>query len=94
MGYTINFSKSNFWRAEVCVNTGDVPDKIRGKSLVTVVKRVEFDRKGVSVLPAPNLRSVEETQELFKLAKWVKGKMEFVGYALRNRSTGFYYVYN
>jgi hypothetical protein len=44
-------------------------------------------------LPAPKLRNVQDNQELFKLMKWVKNKMEFVGFALRNRDTGFYYVY-
>lgn len=96
----ISTPKSEFWRAEAALNNGVIPESIRGKPLVGVVDRPVFNRFRITLLQGDHLKKVEEDQELFVLKKYVNGKFDFVGYALRFRSTtdqdalrGYYMVY-
>lgn len=75
---------------------GIVPEKLNGQPYVAKVRRGEIERRRVSLVkadhPAPNQC---EGQELFRLCRYKQTFEEFVtiGWALRSRISGDYYVY-
>lgn len=78
---------------------GIVPDKLNGLPYCTRVRRGEIERRRISILkaekPAPGVN--EETHELFRLGKlYIQREDGFktLGWALRVRATGDYYVYS
>ena len=77
---------------------GIVPDKLNGVSYCTRVRRGEIERRRISILkaekPAPGVN--DETHELFRLARLYNQCDGFhtLGWALRVRETGDYFVYS
>lgn len=78
---------------------GIIPENINGQPYVAKVRRGEIERRRISLIkadnPAPNQ---SEGQELFKLCRFKASFVEgngFVtlGWALRSRISGDYYVY-
>jgi hypothetical protein len=77
---------------------GIIPDKLNGQPYIAKCRRGEIERRRLSLVkadkPAPN--QCEESQELFKLCRWKRLRSEFVtvGWALRSRVSGDYFVYS
>lgn len=77
---------------------GIVPRMLNGMAYCTRVRRGEIERRRISILkaekPAPGVN--EETHELFRLARLYRQREGFhtLGWALRVRATGDYYVYS
>jgi hypothetical protein len=77
---------------------GIVPNKLNGQPYTAKVRRGEIERRRISLVkadkPAPN--QCEESQELFKLCRYKKLRGEFItiGWALRSRVNGDYFVYS
>jgi hypothetical protein len=74
---------------------GIIPPNLNGEPYVAKVRRGEIERRRLSLvkhdIPAPN--QCEESQELYKLCRWAKGKFNLIGWALRSRVSGDYYIY-
>ena len=71
-----------------------VPQQIHGMPFQTKVRRGEIERRRVSLLKHKSVPGMVDSQELFRLARYVKDNFVTIAWAIRSTVTGDYYVFS
>ena len=71
-----------------------IPQRVNGLPYQTKVRRGEIERRRISLLKQDKpLPGMVESQELFRLARYVEDKFETIAWAIRSKVSGDYYVF-
>jgi len=91
---TITVSKD---MAAQLLETMDMPEQVHGRKFVERARRVTIHKKHLSLLPMNNPSNLDlpSNQQFFELAAWDRVADAFitVATAIRDRDTGYYYIY-
>lgn len=81
--------------AQLAAAAGVVPDRVNGKQIKGCVRRGVLTRMRITAIPHDNeVKGLDKPWQVFELLRFVQGKVvEKVGYAIRNRETGVFYIY-
>jgi len=74
---------------------GVIPEDIEGQKFCDVVRRKTIERRRLSLIKQPDLPGQSESLDLWKMCRFraINGDFIPVGWALRSKVTGDYFVY-
>lgn len=74
---------------------GIIPEEIEGTKFCDVVRRKTIERRRISLVKHPPLEGQNKDMDLWQLCRYRTIHCDFnpIGWALRSRTTGDYYVY-
>jgi hypothetical protein len=83
-------------KEDIVLRLGVIPRKVNGLPFCKIVRRKVFDRKRITVLRAEHdAPNQGENQDLWRLCKYRPSiGLETVGWALRSKLNGDYYVFS
>lgn len=71
-----------------------VPNHMNGMPLQTKVRRGSIERRRLSLIKAEKGPKLLDSQELYRLCRFVEGAFKTVGWAIRSKVSGDYFVYS